>query len=63
MLQISNLRLELGFTGEDLKRAAAKSLRLPESAIVSVELAKKSVDARKKDRVHFVCAARVRVDA
>lgn len=62
MLQISNLRLGLDFTGQDLKRAAAKKLRLPERALISVELAKKSVDARKKDRVHFVCAARVRVD-
>lgn len=63
MLQISNLRLEPGFTGEDLKRAAAKKLRLPESAIMGLELAKKSVDARKKDRVHFVCAVRASVDA
>ncbi len=63
MLHISNLHLGLGFTGEDLKRAAAKKLRLPESAVISAELARKSVDARKKDKVHFVCAVRARVDA
>ena len=62
MLHIANLHLGLGFTGEDLRRAAAKKLRLPESAVIRVELAKKSVDARKRDRVHFVCAVRAEVD-
>lgn len=62
MLHVANLHLGLGFTGEDLRRAAAKKLRLPESAVIRVELAKKSVDARKKDRVHFVCSVRAEVD-
>lgn len=62
MLQITNLSLELDFTQRDLHRAAAKKLRLPESALTSVRLAKKSVDARKKDRVHFVCAVQAEVD-
>ncbi len=62
MLHVANLHLGLGFTGEDLRRAAAKKLRLPESAVIRVELAKKSVDARKKDRVHFACAVRAEVD-
>ena len=56
MLKITGLKLPLGFREGDLKRAAAKQLRLPESAIGQVRLCKKSVDARKKDNVHFVCA-------
>lgn len=63
MLQISNLHLGLDFTQRDLRSAAAKRLRVPESAITAVQLAKKSVDARKKDRVHFVCTVRAEVDA
>jgi len=62
MLKISGLHLDLGFTGTDLRRAAAKKLRVPESALGQVRLAKKSVDARKKDKVHFVCAAEVQVE-
>lgn len=57
MLKISGLRLPLGFTQEDLRRAAAKKLRVPPQALLDLRLAKKSVDARKKGDVHFVCAA------
>ena len=63
MIRINGLRLELGFTEEDLRAAAAKKLKLPKSALETVRLAKKSVDARKKDRVRFACAAEVRLDA
>ena len=46
----------------DLRKAAARKLRLPESALGEARLVKKSVDARKKGEVHFVCAAQVRVE-
>ena len=49
MIRIDGLRLELDFTQEDLRRAAAKKLRLPQWALAQVKLAKKSVDARKKE--------------
>lgn len=62
MLQISGLQMGLDFTQQDLRTAAAKKLRVPESALLSVELSKKSVDARKKDRVHFVCSVTAQVD-
>ena len=62
MIRIDGLRLELDFTQEDLRRAAAKKLRLPQWALAQVKLAKKSVDARKKEDVHFVCAVDAAVD-
>ena len=62
MLKISGLSLELDFSGEDLKRAAAKKLRLPENGIREVRLVKKSLDARKKEHLHFVCAAEVSIE-
>lgn len=62
MLRVSGLHMGLDFTARDLRRAAAKKLRVPESALGAVRLAKKSVDARKKGDVHFVCAAEVQVD-
>ena len=62
MLKITDLRLPLDFTGADLQRTAAKRLKIPESGISELRLVKKSVDARKKQDVHFVCAAEVTVE-
>ena len=62
MIKVTGLKLPLGFREEDLRRAAAKKLKLPESALLQVTLSKKSVDARRKSDVHFVCAAEVRID-
>ena len=62
MLQVSGHAMGLGFTGDGLRRAAAKKLRLPEKAVGEVRLVKKSVDARKKGQVHFVCTAEVQVE-
>ncbi len=62
MLRVSGLAMGLGFTGDGLRRAAAKKLRLPEEAVGEVRLVKKSVDARKKGQVHFVCTAEVQVE-
>lgn len=59
MYRISELRLELDGTPDDLKRAAAKRLRVRPAAIRSLSLYRKSVDARRKDDVHFVCTADV----
>ena len=62
MLRVSGLHLGLGFTEEDLRRAAAQKLRVPPASLGRVRLAKKSVDARKKGQVHFVCAAEVEIE-
>ena len=62
MIKVTGLKLPLGFREGDLRRAAAKKLKLPESALLQVALSKKSVDARRKSDVHFVCAAEVRID-
>lgn len=62
MLRITGLRLPLEFTGADLQKAAAKRLKVPESGISELRLVKKSVDARKKQDVHFVCAVEVRTE-
>ena len=61
-LKLSGLKLPLDFQEADVKRAAAKKLRLPERAVTQVRLAKKSVDARKKEDVHFVCQVEAAID-
>ena len=55
--RISELRLEPDGTEEDLRAQAAKRLRVRPEAIRSLHLVRKSVDARRKDDVHFVCTA------
>ena len=56
MLRINGLRLPLDFTQEDLVRAAGKKLRLSPKDLIGLQLVKRSVDARKKEDVHFVCS-------
>lgn len=62
MIRVNGLALPLDFRAADLRSAAAKKLRLPQRALVDIRLVKKSVDARKKEDVHFVCAVDVQVD-
>lgn len=62
MIHISNIRLPLSYTDGMLKQSAAKLLKLPESAVRSVRLAKKAVDARHKNEIVFNIAVDVTVD-
>lgn len=57
MIQITDIKIALGEINDDvLKKAAAKLLRVSPGEIRSIRLTKKSVDARKKDNLHFVCS-------
>lgn len=62
MLRISEINLPLSFTKKELQKQAAKRLKIPEAAIESVALVRKSVDARRKDAVKFICTADVCVE-
>lgn len=62
MLRIAEIPMPLGFTDKDLRRQAAARLKVPEKALHSVSLHRKSVDARRKNDVHFICTADVEVD-
>ena len=55
MYRITDIRLKLDGTEEDLKREAARLLKVKPEEIRSLKLYKKSVDARRKDDVHFIC--------
>lgn len=54
MIEIREIYLPLG---GDLKRAAAKKLRIAPSDILECRLLKRAVDARHKDDVHFIASA------
>ncbi|MDO4815562.1 MAG: hypothetical protein Q4A83_03025 [Bacillota bacterium] len=61
MISIRNLRLEIGDGEEKLKKKAAKELRVSEADIKSIRLIKKSLDARRKNDLHYTCTAAVTV--
>lgn len=58
MLRISNVKLPLSYTEDDLRRRAANLLGVPVS---ECWLFRRSVDARKKDNVHFIATLDVTV--
>ena len=62
MLRITGISMPLGYTEADLCRRAAAILGIPVKAVRACALAKRSVDARKKDNVHFQVTADVTVD-
>ena len=55
MIRISSVRMELGDVSKPLTEIAAAALRVRPSDIVSARMYKKSVDARDKGDLHFVC--------
>ena len=59
MIQIRKLRLGPEESPEALKSRAAKKLRVDPGQITQLRLLKKSLDARKKEDIHYVCAAAV----
>lgn len=62
MLRITGMSLPLSYTDNDLRRCAADRLGVSPNKISSLTLRKRSVDARKKDQVHFNATVDVAVD-
>jgi len=61
MLRIDNLSMPLNWDMPLLTEAVLRKLRLPADQLISVSLAKKSVDARDKGDVHFVVSVDVKI--
>ena len=62
MLRVQNLAIELDADDNAVRKAAARALGVREKDVSRAEIIRKSVDARRKDRVHFVVSADVRLD-
>lgn len=56
MLIINNVKLPLDTDFSDLTPYAARALKIDASAVESARLYRKSVDARKKNELHFCCS-------
>ncbi len=59
MILVRGLRLEPGESLELLRRKSAKKLRVPEADVTVCTPVKRSLDARKKHDIHYVCSAAV----
>lgn len=54
MILVRNIRLGIGEDEGRLKKLAAKELRVPEFEIKNIKIIKKSLDARKKNDIHWL---------
>ena len=61
MILVRGLRLMPGEDRDKLKERAAKKLGVRAEEIAELRLVKRSLDARKKDDIHYVCSLAVRL--
>ena len=62
MIRINDIKLSLDYSDKELLRKAADEIRIKESKIKEIKLVKLSVDARKKQNVHFNASVEVSLD-
>jgi len=54
MIRINQLKLSVGHTKADIKKKAAKMMRIPEDQILSLVPVRQSLDARKKSELLYI---------
>jgi len=53
MFRIEQLKLPISYTEADLIRLICKELRIPETELLSYQIVRRSLDARKKSDIHY----------
>lgn len=53
MIKVSQVKLPINHTEAQLKKELSRILRIREEDILSFEIRKRSLDARKRDRIHY----------
>ena len=59
MIRLSNIKLPINYTDADIKKACARELRVPDSAITKAALYRRSIDARHKDNIRYITSVDV----
>ncbi len=59
MIRINNIKADLDYDEDFLRKAVSKKLNISEKNIEKISLARKSVDARKNNNIHFNLALNV----
>lgn len=62
MIRLNELKMPLGATEQEVKRAAAKVLKINERNITDFSLARRSIDSRKKDNIILVYSVEMETD-
>ena len=62
MLRLSELRLPLDHGPDDLEQAVLRCLKIPRARLLHWQLVKRSVDARRRDRIQLIYSVDVEVD-
>lgn len=62
LIKIQNLSLPLDGSEESLRRKAARALDVPPDALGAIRLLRRSVDARKKTDVRYICTVGVEAE-
>ncbi len=55
MIRVNNVRLPLDYDNKSIVSKAAKELKIDKKNIKSATIFRRSIDARKKDDIHFLC--------
>lgn len=61
MIRISQLKMPIEHNQEDLIARAAKLLKIPAENVKALTIVKQSVDARKKEEIHYIYTVDVKV--
>ena len=61
MLRLSELRLDLDHSEDDLEQAVLRCLKVPREQLISHRLVKQSIDARRRDRIRVIYSVDVQV--
>ena len=61
MLRLSELRLPLEHGSNDLQEAVLRRLRIPPDQLLEQRLVKRSIDARRRDRIQVIYSVDVAV--
>ena len=61
MIELQKLTLRPGESEKKLRKLTEKALRLQPEEILTFEIAKKSLDARKKRDIHYVYAVHLKL--
>lgn len=62
MIRLTNIKVPVTNKEPDLKKLAAKALKTAPEKIINVTIAKKSVDARKKDQICFIYSLDITIE-
>ncbi len=62
MILVRNLRLDIGQSEDELRAKAAREMHIPPRKIKSLEITKRSLDARKKNDIHWLYSVAVSAD-